>query len=281
MNPVDGAAPPAAARPSDPHESRRLLSLVAAAVLFVVCFLPPLASWSRRYEFAEALVFGLLAVAVPALVVAGAPWRRLRLADRSAPSDEALMTTPVGDLRPVDRLALGRRRHLEIVRTVAFAILFLGVAVLWRIPLTVDALRHHPWLLPIEALMLVATGIGLWCELIESPPLVPRLSRPHRIALAAISMWTIWVLAYLVGMAHGSWYTAYPHYAGRGLSTSADQQLTTGVLWFVSGCAFIPVVYWNLMRWLQAEENPDDELHRLNREERIRGGSLGSHSPTP
>lgn len=277
-----GSTPPVgdARHPPDLHESFRFVLLCSGVVLLVACLVPPLSGWARHYEFAEALVFALLAVTVPALLVAGAPWRRLGLAARVVPSDEDMMTTTVGNLRPVDRLALGRRRHLEFIRTVGFAVLYVGAAVLWRIPLTVDSLRRHPWLAPIEALVLVAAGVGLWCEVIESPPLAPRLSRPHRIALAAISMWTIWVLAYLVGLSHGSWYPAYPHHAGQGLSVSADQQLTTGLLWFISGCAFIPVVFWNLIRWLQAEENPDGELRRLAREDRIRGRSLDHRSVT-
>ncbi len=70
---------------------------------------------------------------------------------------------------------------------------------LWRTPVGVNALARHPWLVVVEAVTLVPLGMGLWLELVESPPLTPRLSRPHRVALAAVSMWTIWVLAYLVG----------------------------------------------------------------------------------
>ena len=145
--------------------------------------------------------------------------------------------------------------------------------------LAVDALARHRWLVLVEAATLVAVGVGLWLELVESPPLVPRLPRPGRVALAAVSMWTVWILAYLVGLSHASWYPAYPHHAGTGFSLSADQQLTTGMMWFVSACAFIPVVYWNLIRWLQSEEDPDDELHHLMRQERIRGRTLGPGQP--
>ena len=60
-------------------------------------------------------------------------------------------------------------------------------------------------------------------------------------------MWTIWVTAYLVGLSHTSVYPAYPHVAGRDLSVSADQALTTGVLWLTSLCVFIPVIFANLV----------------------------------
>lgn len=285
--------------PADSHRGGRDLVLASALVLLVLCLVPPLATEARRYEFAEAIQYAVLGVVVPALVAVGAPWRRLRLASTSdptagldggafaprspepsaplsgapsaaAPPGPAPEQAP-GGLRPVDRLALGRRRHPEALRSACFFALYLAAAIIWRIPASVNALIRHPWLLAVEAVTLAATGIGLWLELVESPPLVPRLSRPHRVALAAVSMWAVWVLAYLVGLSHASWYHAFTHHAGAGLSLSADQQLSTGMLWFISGCAFIPVVFWNLIQWLQSEEDPDEELHRLIRLERIRG----------
>jgi cytochrome c oxidase assembly factor CtaG len=260
-----------------------------AVVLFVLCLVPPLATEARRYEFVEAIQYSMLGVVIPALVAIGAPWRRLGLASRSEATTEETEATEATEaeslapsglpgtasaasrLLPVDQLARGRRRHPEALRSASFFALYLAGAILWRIPASVNALIRHPWLLAVEAVTLVAVGTGLWLELVESPPLVPRLSRPHRIALAAVSMWAVWILAYLVGLSHASWYHAFVHHAGTGLSLSADQQLSTGVMWFISGCAFIPVVFWNLIQWLQSEEDPDEELHHLLRQERIRG----------
>jgi cytochrome c oxidase assembly factor CtaG len=268
----------------DAHRTRRDALLALALVLVAACLLPPLATEARRYEFAEAIQYSVLGVVVPALVALGAPWRRLGLASPSGPAEAdggAGRTTgpaspstwapAVSRLRAVDRLARGRRRHPEALRSACFFALYLAGSILWRMPASVNALTHHPWLLAVEAVTLVVVGTGLWLELVESPPLVPRLSRPHRVALAAVSMWAVWILAYLVGLSHASWYHAFIHHAGTGLSLSADQQLATGTMWFISGCAFVPVVFWNLVQWLQSEEDPDEELHRLLRVERIRG----------
>lgn len=266
---------------TDTHRTLRDVVLVVAIVLLVLCLVPPLATEARRYEFAEAIQYSILGVVIPALVAIGAPWRRLGLSSREvrgvpettrtegALAAGAAPTT--SGLGPVDRLAAGRRRHPEALRSACFFVLYLAGAILWRIPASVNALIRHPWLLAVEAVTLVVLGTGLWLELVESPPLVPRLSRPHRVALAAVSMWAIWVLAYLVGLSHASWYHAFTHHAGVGLSLSADQQLSTGMMWFISGCAFIPVVFWNLIQWLQSEEDPDEELHHLLRVERLRG----------
>jgi hypothetical protein len=83
-------------------------------------------------------------------------------------------------------------------------------------------------------------------------------------------MWMIWVVAYLMGLSHSSVYRAYTHIAGRGLSLSADQAVATGVIWFVSLCAFVPVIFSNLVAWLRSDEDPDDELFRLIRDGRRR-----------
>jgi cytochrome c oxidase assembly factor CtaG len=235
-------------RTADPVGRPSLLA--GAALLVVACLVPPWSSDARRYEFVEALQFSVLALAVPVLVVAGSPWHRLPLAAR---------------------MAAGRRRHPEAWRGAASGVLFVVGVAAWRIPPAVNALVRHPWLVGIEAATLVVVGIGLWLELIGSPPLSPRLSRPNRVALAAASMWAVWILAYLVGLSHGSWYQAYLHQPGRGVSLVADQQLTTGMLWLAFAAAFVPVIFWNLVRWLQSEEDPDEEMHRLVRLERTRG----------
>ena len=280
-------------QPDDQHLRLRRALLVVAALLTVAWLVPPLSGAARRYEFMEALQFSFFAIVIPALVVTGAPWSLLRLASDQPRllDDDGRPLLPGGDLAHgglaggdlgrvdglgdgglgrVDRLAEARRRHPEPLRAAGFTALYLAGVILWRTPVAVDGVRRHPWTVAVELVVLVAVGIGLWLELVESPPLTPRLTRPARVALAAIAMWAVWIMAYLVGLSHGSWYQAYPHHAGVGLSLSADQQLATGVLWFVSACAFIPVVYWNLVRWLQSEENPDEELHLLMRQERIR-----------
>jgi cytochrome c oxidase assembly factor CtaG len=250
-----------------------------AVVLLALSLMPPLGIYARRFEFVEALQFCLLAIVVPVMVVCGAGWRQLGLAVAPPPAigDDGDLDAP-GGLRPVDRLAIGRRRHSEPWRAVVVAGVFLTVVLLWRIPLSVDALARHPWLVAFEAATLVPTGVALWLELVESPPLLPRLTRPNRVAMATVVMWVIWVLAYLVGLSHGAWYHGFDHSLASGISISADQQLTTGVVWIVSGAAFVPVVFWNLIFWLQSEEDPDDELYRLVRQERSRGQTLGQEA---
>ena len=141
--------------------------------------------------------------------------------------------------------------------------LFVAAVVAWRIPPSVNALSRLPGLSVLEMLTLVATGIAFWLELVDSPPLHPRATRPQRIALAAVAMWATWFLAYLLGFSRSAWFHAYPHVAGHGLGVFADQSFATGVLWAASGLALTPIVFVNLIRWLSAGDDPDEEIRTL------------------
>jgi cytochrome c oxidase assembly factor CtaG len=218
----------------------------------VLVLVPPLSSSARRYDWAEALQFTVLALVGPGLFVAGAPWERIGLG------------------RVATALAEARRRHLERLRAVALVGAALACMVAWRLPAAVDRLHSGGWPLGVEVLSLSVAGTVLCLECVTSPPLVPRSTRPIRIALCALSMWTIWVLAYLVAMSNANWYRAYDTIGSNGLRPAIDQQIAAGIMWGISASCFIPLIFWNLLQWLRSEEDPDDELHRLVREERRR-----------
>lgn len=238
----------------------------------VLALVPPLSLEAHRYEFAEALQYSMFALVAPALLTLGAPWRYLAglghfgraRAKRSARSDES------GD-RFLAHLAAMRTQHSEFFRVAAVVLVAILTMVGWRTPLAVGLLERHAWITVLEAASLLLVGVGLWLECVSSPPFFPRCPRPMSIAICAGSMWTIWVLGYLIGFSNTSWYPSFHHLPGRGLSLGVDQQLTTGVLWFFAACVFVPVIFWNLVAWLRGEENPDEELRVLVRQEHRRG----------
>jgi cytochrome c oxidase assembly factor CtaG len=121
---------------------------------------------------------------------------------------------------------------------------------------------------PLEALTLIVAGVGLWLELVESPPLVPRLGAFRRAVLGALTMWFIWIEAYLVGMSQSAWYRNFGHVAGHGLSRAADQQVAAVVLWFIATVVFVPVIFVSALRWLHDDEEPNAELRKLVRADR-------------
>ena len=258
---------PSAPSPSWVGRLRQILALTGV-VLFLVFNVPPLATWSTHYEFAEAIQFAVFAFVVPALLVTGAPWRgwgrEKRLAAPVSPAEGVTLSR-------LDRLAHSRSSGSHQQSAVVVAIVFAALSVLWRSAPAVDYLARHAWLSVVESLTLVVVGVALFSHLVQSPPLSPGVPRPYRIGIAAGVMWTAWVVAYLDAMSHSSWYDAYHHVAGRGVSLSADQQLSAGLIWFISAAVFVPIVFWNLIHWLQSEEDPNEELVQLIREERTRG----------
>ncbi|MHB1251399.1 MAG: cytochrome c oxidase assembly protein [Acidimicrobiales bacterium] len=252
---------------------------VLGLLLWVVLVVPPMSTWAHRYEFMQAVQFSAFGIIIPALVVAGAPWRRLGLASREVlvVDEDGELVAPDG-LRVIDRLAISRRRVTTHIGAVSLLVTFLVVAIFWRIAPVVDYTNRHSWMVAPESLSLVAVGVFFWLDLIESPPTSPGITRPFRIAMSAIAMWSVWIVAYLNAMSHDSWYRSFHHVIGHGVSLSADQQLTAGFMWALSAFAFLPVVFWNLIHWLQTEEDPTDELSRMLRQERALGSTGGSTS---
>jgi cytochrome c oxidase assembly factor CtaG len=213
-----------------------------AAILIVLSLVPPAGTYARHYVLAESLQFAVFAVVIPGLLVLGAPWRALRLA---------------GLIRRSGGRHAGRAAFL---RGAAVLAAFMGTVIVWRLPPCVNALATDPGLAAGELVTLGAAGTMLWLELVESPPLLPRLTRPVRAAFAALAMWTIWVLAYILGFSQAVWFRAYSH---PGLSALADQEIATGIMWAVSAVCFIPVVYVTALTWLRDTEDPDEGLRAV------------------
>jgi cytochrome c oxidase assembly factor CtaG len=245
---------------------------VLGLMLWIAELVPPLSTWARRFEFAQAIQFGVFAFAVPVLLVSGAQWRSIGLASREL--EQFIFRgrrTSSAQPHGLDRVAASRTGASHQHRAVLAALAFAALTIFWRVAPVVDYLVTHPWLVVVESLSLICVGVLLFVDLVESSPLMPGASRPYRIGIAAGVMWTAWVVAYLNGMSNNSWYHAFRHVAGQGVSLSADQQLSAGFIWLVSGAVFVPIIFWNLVYWLQSEEDPSEELSRLVRDVRTRG----------
>jgi cytochrome c oxidase assembly factor CtaG len=244
----------------------------SALVLWLVAVTPPVLTWSGQYEFVQATQFCLFAIVIPALLVVGGPWRWLRLtANEPFSVDVDGRRISPANPRLLDRWAQSRTLNSGYRRVVLLLIVFVAQVILWRTAPVVDALVRHPWISVIESLTLVVGGSFLWLELVESAPFRPTTPRPYRIGVSAIAMWSVWVIAYLMAMAQNSWYSGFRHVSGRLFSLAMDQQVTTGLMWFISASAFMPIIFANLSRWLQSEEDPDEELYQLVRRDRSRG----------
>ncbi|HET8990059.1 MAG TPA: cytochrome c oxidase assembly protein [Acidimicrobiales bacterium] len=238
-------------------------ALVAGAVLWVAFVLPPLDGWAGRFEYVNSLQFGVFAYWAPALLVVGAPWRVTRAGRAFLGGDRS----PTWFSRWWARRESDRRERRAAVVTVTFV----ALEIVWRITPVVDNVLAHPWGRLIEGLSFLLAGGALFLSLVESPPHTAGTKKVARIFMAAVAMWAIWIIGYMDGMTGAGWYDVFHHVAGRGVSVIADKELSTGVLWVTSAATFIPIVFWNLIHWLQAESTPDEEMYDLMREDRTRG----------
>jgi cytochrome c oxidase assembly factor CtaG len=228
----------------------RLLAVAGAGVLLLAWFLPPLEHLARRFVFVETVQFGTFAMGAPALLALGAPWRH-----------QAASAA----------LAAWRLERRSPWWSLPSLVIYVAATIAWRTPAAMDALARHPLLALAEALTLCVAGVVLWSELVASPPFSPRLARPLRAALAAVAMWSTWIVAYIVGFSHVAWFPAYDRGSPVHFSLIGDQELAAAVLWGLAAAAYVPVVFANLMAWLRNGEDPDDELRRLLRAERRQG----------
>ena len=230
----------------------------AGLALVIACLVPPVDGLARRYLFVESIQFCVFALAAPALIALGAPWRLL-------PGRPGGPGRPRGPARPAPRLAPllaeASRPWAWFVVTLSCLIAWVVLCVLWRLPSVLDGLARHPALVLPEALTLGAAGLGLWLGLVSAPPSAVRRPRPERALVAALAMWSLWAIAYVLGFAHDAVVHAYDP-AGGHLGPVADQEIAAFLLWAAAGLAFTPVVFTVAMRWLRDGSEPAGERAR-------------------
>lgn len=223
-----------------------------AVILWLFFLLPQVAHLASRYEFIQALQFGAFAFVVPVLVVFGAPWRVFGL--ESSPTlvlDGRGASTFYINIsgRTPSRAGDGGRSRALII-----AALYLALDIFWRTATMVDLLARRPLFDGVEAISFLIFGVAFFLELVESPPASPEVARVQRFVTAAVIMWTMWIMAYLQGMSGHSWYGAFRGVVDRRLSMANDQQLATFTIWLIAAAVFLPIIFSNVIRWLQDED---------------------------
>ena len=211
---------------------RRIVACGAGVALWVFFLLPQVAHVASRYEFIESLQFCVFAFVVPCLLVLGAPWRLVGLESFS----HVLPTMT------------GRNRVLVL------SAIFVATDIFWRTAFMVDLLARRPLFDGVQAVSFLFIGVAFFSEMVESPPIRPLVSRVQRLVTAAVVMWTTWIMAYLQGMSGHSWYGVFRKVVGRQLSMANDQQLATFSIWLVAAAVFLPIIFSNIIHWLQDED---------------------------
>lgn len=193
-----------------------------AGVGLLVLGVVPLELIVRRYLFAESIQFCDFAMVVPGLLVLGAP-------------------------------RVPRRGRLPFGGAMAVGAVFVAVCVAWRLAPVLDALARHPLLQLPELATLLLAGTMLWLQVAGPPSSAARLAGPQRAAVAALAMWSVWVIAYVLGFANHAVIHAYD-LPGSGAVT--DQEVSAMVIWAVSAACFVPVICVTMLGWLRDSAAP-------------------------
>jgi hypothetical protein len=248
----------------------------AAAALSLAAALPPAGSYARQDAFAQALQFVIFAVPVPALLVLGvSSWLGQAARRGSGPGassgrwKRAALPGPRFLARP-SGLRAGTA-HRAAGAAAAKVLLFAALVITWRLPAVLAALTRYPALTAAEMLTLAYAGSAVWIDLIAAAP----LPRPLRAAIAAVAMWTIWIVAYITGMSGATSIPAGP--VPDAVTAATQRQLGVAVMWAVPAIFFVPVVYAMLIRWLGERDQPDAELRAAAH----RGSNLNGLSRHP
>jgi cytochrome c oxidase assembly factor CtaG len=148
-----------------------------------------------------------------------------------------------------------------LLRGAVFLAAFVVVTLAWRLPPVLDAVARFPGLIAAEAVTLLAVGAGLWLQLVRSPPLAFRLPAPARAAVAALAMWSTWIVAYALGFSSSPVVHAYA--GGSGLGAVADQEIAVGIVWGVAAVCFVPVIFGALFSWLKDSADIGEEFSQV------------------
>jgi cytochrome c oxidase assembly factor CtaG len=188
----------------------------------------------------------LMMVAAPLFVLA-APWipmwKGLPLSTRRG-LGAAYMRSP--GWRAVR--AVGRK----VVAPVPLWILFVFDLSVWHVPALYGLTLRNQAVHELEHVSFLVLAVLFWAQVIESPPLRPRLGEAARVAYVTLAATACWILAMVLAFAPSPLYAGYDTLASRpgGISALADQQLAAGIMWGPGSIAFAIFVFLALYRWL-------------------------------
>lgn len=235
---------------ANPEWRRRGASLLAGLGTAVVVLGPSVDRWSRELLWVHMLQHVVLMSVAPPLIVLAAPWLPvwrglpLRLRRQFA---RLVMRLPARV-----RAGFGRLRDPYVV----FALAAAGLAV-WHVPTLYTETLRNAGVHYSEHAIFGTLGLLFWLQVLESPPLRPRLSRLGRAGYTTAGAASGWVLALVLALAPAPLYAAYASLAQRpgGISAIGDQELAAGVMVSVGAIPFSVAVFVLIYQWLE-EERP-------------------------
>jgi cytochrome c oxidase assembly factor CtaG len=231
---------------------RRLRSLwfYGGLVVLVVALESPIEHFGYRYFYVHMIQHLLLLLAVPSLIVAGAPWQPL------------LLAAPLRLRRPAFRAivherwarplrALARLLSRPLVAVGAFNV----VMVAWQIPGPFDLSERDGTVHSLMNASMLLVGVLFWLQILASPPLRVRMSPAGQAISLVATNFIMFILAMSMSLfTHHSWYSVYDHVPGVGIPPFGDQQIGAGLLWVCGDFWAVPAFVFAVRRLIADEE---------------------------
>lgn len=248
-------------RPSrNRHRRRKSLYFYAGLVVLLLAVISPIDYWASDYFFVHMIQHIVLSMAVPILVVTGAPWIPLMFGlpvnTRRKVGRYFYLSTTARPLRAVGRFI--RNPWLALVS-------FNAAMLVWHVPsLFQDAETNqaiHIWLMHGSFLV---TGVLFWLQIIPSHPLRPARGPVWQACSVLITNVIMTVMAVSMSiLTTVSWYPSYSHIPGVTMSPFADQQIGAAILWVCGDFWALPALYFIIRQSIESEGSLTSTIDRL------------------
>jgi putative membrane protein len=234
------------------RRGRRLCSLCfyVGLLALLIAVVSPIEYHGYDYFYLHMIQHLLLLLAVPSLLVAGAPWQPLLLAPALRLRRRAYRA--ILHERWARPLRAGARLLVSApVAVAAFNI----VMVAWQIPGPFNLAETNDTVHSLMNASMLIVGVLFWLQIVASPPLHVRMSPAGQAIALVLTNFVMFILAMSMSLfTHHSWYSVYDHVPGVGIPAFGDQQIGAGLLWVCGDFWAVPAFVFAMRRLIAREE---------------------------
>ena len=209
------------------YERRALLMLIAN-VLMVVAFFSPIPVWAMVYQWVHMIWHLDLMVFAPPFLIMADPWSEMA---------DGVPAPVMAWLRARYRALASRGRIATLARVLSSPwtamVAFDAAMWIWHIPGPFDWAMQSSGRMELMMFSFFFAGVFMWYVAIDQGKNRFHENAIMRFAHIAAASMSCMLLAILLGLSSGAWYSAFDWAMGtyRTMSLLADQQIAAGILW--------------------------------------------------
>lgn len=236
---------------------RRALAMLIANVFMVVGFFSPIPTWAMVYQWVHMIWHLDLMVFAPPFLIISDPWAEMA-EGVPAPLMERMRRGYRG-LASHDRVA----RFARVVSSPWAAVIAFDSAMwIWHVPGPFDWAMQSSGRMELMMFSFFFAGVFMWYVAIDQGRRRYHENGILRFAhIASVSM-SCMLLAILLGLSSGAWYSAFDWAMGtyRTMSLLADQQIAAGILWVFGAVPWFIAGIYVLRDALTDEERGENNI---------------------